>query len=54
MTKQEHLEAELAELERVGSQPFNSYLRPELVEYDMKVFNRELAPDEVKDLPDNP
>ena len=48
-TKQEQLEAEFRELKRVGSQPFNAYLRPELVEHDLTVFDRELIPDEVKD-----
>ncbi len=36
--EQDQLEAEMTELHRVGSQPFNGYLRPELVEYDLSVL----------------
>ncbi len=44
MTQQEQLEAEMTELERMGSQPFASYLRPELVEYDLSVLDEPITP----------
>jgi hypothetical protein len=42
--RKQALAHELAELQRVGSQPFGSYLRPELIEYDVSVLNQPINP----------
>lgn len=40
LTKQQVLQHEFEELKRVGSVPFNSYLDPKLVCFDLSVLER--------------
>ncbi len=44
LTKQQVLENELAELHRVGRQPFGAILKDHLVDFDLSVLDTELEP----------
>ncbi len=44
LTKQQVLENELAELNRVGEQPFGAILKDHLVAFDLSVLDTELEP----------